>query len=71
LSLSDSLITISDALRQLAASTDRISIHQEDEPYRRALVTCYARMAATRTALLGAGPVRRARFAAETLQYAR
>src|SRR5882757_1671454 len=65
LSLSDSLITISDALRRLAASTDRISIHQEDEPYRRALVTCYARMAATRTALLGAGPVRRARFAAE------
>jgi phosphoenolpyruvate carboxylase len=33
-------------------------VHQEDEPYRRALVTCYARMAATRAALLGTGPVR-------------
>jgi phosphoenolpyruvate carboxylase len=65
LSLSNSLITTSEALKALAASDDHISIHQEDEPYRRALVTCYARMAATRTALLGAGPVRPPRFEAQ------
>ncbi len=65
LSLSDSLIKTSEALRKLAARDDQISVHQEDEPYRRALVTCYARMAAARTALLGTGPVRPARFKAE------
>jgi phosphoenolpyruvate carboxylase len=65
LSLSDSLISTSPALKALAASQDQVSVHQEDEPYRRALVTCYARMAATRATLLGTGPVRRARFAAE------
>jgi phosphoenolpyruvate carboxylase len=62
LSLSDALIRTSEALRQLAARDDQVSVHQEDEPYRRALITCYARMAATRLALLGAGPVRPARF---------
>jgi phosphoenolpyruvate carboxylase len=65
LSLSDSLIATSPALKALAAGEDQVSVHQEDEPYRRALVTCYARMAATRTKLLGTGPVRRPRFAAE------
>ena len=63
LSLSDSLVKTSEKLRALAA--DQVSVHQEDEPYRRALVTCYARMAATRTALLGAGPVRPPRFKAD------
>ena len=57
LSLSDTLAT-SEALKALAARDDQISVHQGDEPYRRALVTCYARMAATRAALLGAGPAR-------------
>jgi phosphoenolpyruvate carboxylase len=65
LSLSDSLVKTSAALRELAARDDQVSIHQEDEPYRRALVTCYARMAAARAALLGAGPVRPARFKAQ------
>jgi phosphoenolpyruvate carboxylase len=64
LSLSDSLIATSDALKMLAAADDQISIHQEDELYRRALVTCYARMAATRTALLGRAPVLAPRFVA-------
>jgi phosphoenolpyruvate carboxylase len=64
LSLSSSLITTTNALKALAAADDHISIHQEDEPYRRALVTCYARMAATRRALLGAGPTRAPSFAA-------
>ena len=65
LSLSDSLIATSGALKILAARDDQVSVHQGDEPYRRALVTCYARMAATRSRLLGAEPVRRARFRAE------
>ncbi|HVW74121.1 MAG TPA: phosphoenolpyruvate carboxylase [Rhizomicrobium sp.] len=65
LSLSDSLIRTSDALKKLAAGGDKISVHQEDEPYRRALVACYARMAATRKALLGTGPSRRPRYEAE------
>ena len=64
LSLSDSLVRTSDALKALAAAPDHTSIHQMDEPYRRALVTCYARLAATRKALLGRGPVRPARFEA-------
>jgi len=65
LSLSDSLVRTTPALRALTARDDQISVHQEDEPYRRALVTCYARMAATRVGLLGAGPARPARFGAE------
>ncbi len=65
LSLSDSLTQTSDALKKLVARDDQVSVHQGDEPYRRALVTCYARMAATRTALLGAEPVRKARFKAD------
>jgi phosphoenolpyruvate carboxylase len=65
LSLSDSLITTSAALKKLTASDEQISVHQGDEPYRRALVTCYARMAATRKKLLGRGPNRPARFEAE------
>jgi phosphoenolpyruvate carboxylase len=65
LSLSDALVKTSEKLRRLTARDDQVSVHQEDEPYRRALVTCYARMAATRTALLGAGPARPPRFKAE------
>jgi phosphoenolpyruvate carboxylase len=65
LSLSEALIATSAELKALAATTDHVSVHQEDEPYRRALVTCYARMAATRTKLLGIGPARKPRFPAE------
>ncbi len=65
LSLSDYLVTVSDGLKALMATPDHISSQQGDEPYRRALVSCYARMAATRARLLGAGPARPARFAAE------
>ena len=65
LSLCNSLATSSEALKALAAADEHVSIHQEDEPYRRALVTCYARMAATREKLLGRGPNRAASFAAE------
>lgn len=65
LSLSDALVKTSEALQKLEASDENISVHQGDEPYRRALVTCYARMAATRKQLLGSGPSRPPRFEAE------
>ena len=65
LSLSDTLVSTSEALKKLAASPADISVHQGDEPYRRALVACYARMAATRTALLGRGPSRPPRYMAQ------
>ena len=65
LSLSDSLVSTSANLKKLAASPADISVHQGDEPYRRALVACYARMAATRMALLGRGPSRAARYKAD------
>jgi phosphoenolpyruvate carboxylase len=65
LSLSEALVTTSDALKALAGDPDHVSDHQKDEPYRRALVTCYARMAATRVALLGRGPTRPPRYQAE------
>ena len=64
LSLSESLVSTSQALKDLAATGKEISIHQKDEPYRVALTTCYARMAATRKELFGAGPGRPPRFAA-------
>jgi phosphoenolpyruvate carboxylase len=64
LSLSEALIATSPELKALAATMDHVSVHQEDEPYRRALITCYARIAATRAKLLGAGPARQPRFAA-------
>jgi phosphoenolpyruvate carboxylase len=64
LSLSASLISVSDALTELQASDERVSVHQIDEPYRRALITCYARLAAARKHLLGKSPSRKPRFEA-------
>ena len=52
--------------KKLAASATDVSVHQTDEPYRRALTACYARMAATRMALLGHGPSRAPRYKAES-----
>ena len=65
LSLSASLVSTSQALGELAAGDDQVSVHQQDEPYRRALVTVYARMAATRQELLGQGPHLAPRFQAQ------
>lgn len=62
LSLSESLVSTSAALKALGAAPEFTSVHQKDEPYRRALITCYSRMAATRRALLGQGPVRPPRY---------
>ncbi|HWC62178.1 MAG TPA: phosphoenolpyruvate carboxylase, partial [Rhizomicrobium sp.] len=68
LSLAESLVATSQALKDLAASAANVSVHQQDEPYRVALTACYARMAATRTALLGHGPTRPPRYQAEPYQ---
>ena len=65
LSLSEEFVTVSEALKALAASPEHSSRHQLDEPYRRALVTCYARLAATRKALIGRGPALPPRWEAE------
>jgi phosphoenolpyruvate carboxylase len=54
LSMSELLCGCSDALKQLAASSPDTSPHRADEPYRRALIGVYARLAATSQALLGA-----------------
>ena len=58
LSLSDDFTGVSDGLRALADAGGDANPQREDEPYRRALVGCYARLAATRTAILGRGPAR-------------
>lgn len=65
LSLSDEFVSTSPALKALAATPDHVSHQQLDEPYRRALITCYSRLAATRKALIGQGPALAPRWAAE------
>ena len=65
LSLSEEFVSVSAALKALAASPEHTSRHQQDEPYRRALVTCYSRLAATRTGLLGRRPALPPRWEAE------
>ncbi len=65
LTLCDEFSSTTDALKALAASPEHTSRQQLDEPYRRALITCYARLAATRKALIGRGPARPARWEAE------
>jgi phosphoenolpyruvate carboxylase len=65
LSMSDELVKISPAVRALAAEGTHASPHKADEVYRQALSACYARLAATRTQLLGAPPTRPARVTAE------
>jgi phosphoenolpyruvate carboxylase len=58
LSLSSDFSTISPPLAALAKTSGDDSDHRGDEPYRRALVGCYARLAAARTAILGRPPTR-------------
>ena len=64
LSLCEEFVTTSEALTALASSPEHTLLHQTDEPYRRALSTCYSRLAATRKALIGIGPARAARWEA-------
>ncbi|WP_233556199.1 phosphoenolpyruvate carboxylase [Noviherbaspirillum sedimenti] len=58
LSISTLLVDISPALQTLADASPDTSPHRKDEPYRRALVGIYARLAAT-ARQLGAGAVLR------------
>lgn len=60
LSLSDEFTGVTDALTALAVAGHDPNPQRSDEPYRRALVGCYARLAATRAAILGRGPTRAA-----------
>ena len=56
LSLADEFTGVSEALVALGAASGDDSAQRADEPYRRALIGCYARLAATRSAILGRGP---------------
>ncbi len=58
LSLSDEFAQVSDALAALATVGGDLNPHRSDEPYRRVLIGAYARLAATRAQVLGAGPAR-------------
>ncbi|MEA3119265.1 MAG: phosphoenolpyruvate carboxylase [Paraburkholderia sp.] len=58
LSVSNLLAGSSEALKALALASPDQSPHRVDEPYRRALIGVYARLAATARALLGEGAVR-------------
>ncbi|MGC9953054.1 MAG: phosphoenolpyruvate carboxylase [Rhizomicrobium sp.] len=65
LSICEEYVSTSAALKALAAGPEHTSLQQMDEPYRRALTTCYSRLAATRKALLGRAPVWMPRWEAE------
>jgi phosphoenolpyruvate carboxylase len=60
LSMSSRLVAPTAALLELAERSGDASAHRQDEPYRRALVGVYARLAATMRLLTGAEPNRRA-----------
>lgn len=51
LSISTLLVSVSPTLQALADASPDTSAHRADEPYRRALVGCYARLAGTARAL--------------------
>ncbi|WP_206953497.1 phosphoenolpyruvate carboxylase [Trinickia acidisoli] len=57
LSVSNLLAGSSEALKALTAASPDQSPHRVDEPYRRALIGVYARLAATARTLLGEGTV--------------
>ena len=65
LSLSADFAAITPQLAELAGASGDHSDRRDDEPYRRALVGCYARLAATRTNILGRPPTRPANLPAE------
>ena len=60
LSLSAMLCPVSEDLQALAARSPDHSLHREDEPYRRALIGVYARLAATLHELTGTEALRHA-----------
>ena len=59
LSVSTLLVDVSPALEALAAGSPDLSAHRSDEPYRRALIGMYARLAASARALGGVNIARR------------
>jgi phosphoenolpyruvate carboxylase len=59
LSMSSRLVEPTAGLQALAGSSGDVSAHRQDEPYRRALIGVYARLAATMAELTGAQPIRR------------
>ena len=65
LSLSADFSTITTDLADLAAVSGDLNDNRQDEPYRQALVGAYARLAATRTAILGRPPARPSNLAAK------
>jgi phosphoenolpyruvate carboxylase len=60
LSVSAMLVGCSPEMQALAEKSPDTSLHRQDEPYRRALIGIYARLAATLTALTGAEATRHA-----------
>jgi phosphoenolpyruvate carboxylase len=60
LSISSELATPTDAVMALAQASGDTSPARKDEPYRRALTGCYARLAATYEQITGRAPARRA-----------
>jgi phosphoenolpyruvate carboxylase len=60
LSISASLAPVSAEMQAFAAGSPDQGIHREDEPYRRALIGMYARLAATLEALTGTEALRHA-----------
>ncbi len=60
LSISASLAPVSEAMKALAARSPDQGVHRTDEPYRRALIGMYARLAATLEQLTGTEALRHA-----------
>lgn len=60
LSVSTTLAAVTPELRAMAEHSPDHSVHREDEPYRRALIGVYARLAATLHALTGTEALRHA-----------
>jgi len=60
LSISQSLVPVTEAMAALAERSPDINEHRRDEPYRRALIGIYARVAATLRALTGTEALRHA-----------
>lgn len=57
LSMSERRVAVSEALRDLADASGDLSAHRRDEPYRRALIGIYARLAATLQQLSPGAPM--------------
>jgi len=60
LSISATLAPVSPAMRELADASPDVNPHREDEPYRRALIGVYARLAATLLEFTGTEALRHA-----------